>query len=72
MRTDYDSHTIDPEHEALCSYYYDRAIAGDDLDCPDDLTSWVGTASYARDLPDGRTLLVDIGIDGSHITGIIA
>lgn len=72
MRTDDDTQTINPEHEAICSHYYALAIAGDDLESDDDLTtSWSDTASYARDLPDGRTLLVDIGRDGSHQAGVV-
>lgn len=69
MRTD-DATPTNPEHEALFSRYYNRAVAGDDLDAANDLTSLIGTTSYARTLPDGRVLMVDVGPDGSHMAGV--
>lgn len=63
MRTDDDTQTISPEHEAIVQACYNRALAGENLG-GDELTDLTDVQTYARQIDDENAVYVDIAKDG--------
>ncbi len=70
--------TVQCEHARIVDAYHGLAMAGDNIIngittlYGSKLDTLIGVSTYSRELPDGRTVMVDIAPDGRHQASLLA